>query len=36
MCGVQDVAIEEDECRARGGAVCRYRIHWRNGQPAPA
>lgn len=36
MCGVSDVAIDEDECRARGGAVCRYRIRWRNGQPAHA
>jgi uncharacterized protein (TIGR02265 family) len=30
LCGVQDVSIEEDECRARGGAVCRYQLRWRD------
>lgn len=33
LCGVSGVAIDEDECRARGGAVCRYHIRWQN---APA
>ena len=28
MCGARHVQITEDECRARGGAVCRYRISW--------
>jgi hypothetical protein len=28
MCGATNVHITEDECRARGGAVCRYRISW--------
>lgn len=28
MCGATNVQISEDECRARGGAVCRYRISW--------
>ena len=28
MCGARDVRIVEDECRARGGAVCRYQIAW--------
>ena len=28
MCGATHVQITEDECRARGGAVCRYRISW--------
>lgn len=35
MCGVQGVSIVEDECRARGGAVCRYRVEWQ-GVTAPA
>lgn len=30
MCGVEGVTIVEDECRARGGGVCRYRIEWKN------
>lgn len=33
LCGVQNVRIDEDECRARGGAVCRYSIRW---EDAPA
>ena len=33
LCGVQNVSIQEDECRARGGAVCRYKVAW---QPGPA
>lgn len=28
MCGATDVHITEEECRARGGSVCRYRISW--------
>lgn len=28
LCGAHGVAIDEDECRARGGQVCRYRIRW--------
>ena len=30
MCGVEGVSIVEDECRARGGEVCRYRVEWRD------
>jgi uncharacterized protein (TIGR02265 family) len=28
MCGAADVHIVEEECRATGGAVCRYRMTW--------
>ncbi len=28
MCGVGGVKIVEEECRANGGAVCRYRVEW--------
>jgi uncharacterized protein (TIGR02265 family) len=28
MCGAGGVSIVEEECRARGGEVCRYRIEW--------
>ena len=28
MCGASGIAIEEDECRARGGSVCRYQVRW--------
>jgi uncharacterized protein (TIGR02265 family) len=28
MCGATGVRIVEEECRARGGVVCRYRISW--------
>lgn len=28
MCGATNVKIVEEECRARGGAVCRYRVSW--------
>ena len=35
LCGAHDVSVEEDECRARGGAVCRYRVRWRDAS-APA
>lgn len=28
MCGANEVRVVEEECRARGGAVCRYRLTW--------
>jgi uncharacterized protein (TIGR02265 family) len=28
MCGASGITIDEDECRARGGAVCRYQLRW--------
>lgn len=28
LCGARNVAIVEEECRAAGGAVCRYRVSW--------
>jgi uncharacterized protein (TIGR02265 family) len=28
MCGCAGVKITEEECRARGGQVCRYRVSW--------
>ncbi len=28
MCGVSGVHIVEEECRATGGSVCRYRVSW--------
>lgn len=28
MCGCTDVRIAEEECRATGGSVCRYRVSW--------
>jgi hypothetical protein len=28
MCGCRGVDVVEDECRARGGGVCRYRLRW--------
>jgi len=28
MCGAGNPRIIEDECRARGGNVCRYRVSW--------
>jgi uncharacterized protein DUF2378 len=28
MCGVKGVQITEEECRAKGGTVCRYRVRW--------
>lgn len=30
LCGAQGVSIVEDECRAKGGEVCRYRIAWKD------
>ena len=29
MCGAAGVQVVEEECRAKGGAVCRYVISWR-------
>jgi hypothetical protein len=29
LCGARNVVAVEDECRARGGAVCRYRLSWK-------
>jgi len=28
MCGAKSVEIKEEECRARGGEFCRYRLNW--------
>lgn len=28
MCGVVGVEVVEEECRAKGGTVCRYRVRW--------
>jgi uncharacterized protein (TIGR02265 family) len=28
MCGVRGVRVVEEECRAKGGKVCRYRVRW--------
>lgn len=28
MCGCTGVKVVEEECRAQGGAVCRYRVSW--------
>jgi uncharacterized protein (TIGR02265 family) len=28
MCGVTNVDVVEEECRARGGSVCRYKVSW--------
>lgn len=28
ICGATGVSVVEEECRARGGAVCRYRVSW--------
>jgi len=28
MCGCSGVQVVEEECRARGGQVCRYRLGW--------
>jgi uncharacterized protein (TIGR02265 family) len=28
MCGCANVSVVEEECRARGGKVCRYRLSW--------
>jgi uncharacterized protein (TIGR02265 family) len=28
MCGARDIKITEEECRATGGKVCRYKVEW--------
>ena len=28
LCGAQEVQVRETECRAKGGAVCRYEVSW--------
>ena len=28
LCGAQNPRVVEDECRAMGGGVCRYRVSW--------
>jgi hypothetical protein len=28
MCGATNPRVVEEECRARGGNVCRYRLSW--------
>jgi len=28
MCGVRGAEVVEEECRAKGGKVCRYRVRW--------
>lgn len=28
MCGARDPRVVEEECRAKGGSVCRYRLSW--------
>lgn len=28
ICGVRDVDVVEEECRAKGGKVCRYKVSW--------
>ena len=28
MCGARSPRVVEEECRAKGGAVCRYRLSW--------
>jgi hypothetical protein len=28
ICGAHDVRVTEEECRAKGGAVCRYTLSW--------
>jgi uncharacterized protein (TIGR02265 family) len=28
MCGAKDVEVFEEECRAKGGSVCRYKVSW--------
>jgi len=28
MCGAKHVSVTEEECRAKGGAVCRYAVRW--------
>ena len=28
ICGVPGARVVEEACRAKGGAVCRYRVRW--------
>ncbi len=28
MCGAREVRVNEEQCRARGAASCRYRVQW--------
>lgn len=28
LCGAEGVRVTEEECRAKGGKVCRYRVKW--------
>ena len=28
MCGARAPRVVEEECRAKGGSVCRYRLSW--------
>lgn len=28
LCGAKRVSVVEEECRAKGGAVCRYNVRW--------
>ena len=28
MCGAKEVEVVEEECRAKGGTVCRYKVSW--------
>ena len=28
LCGAKNIVIVEEECRAKGGAVCRFRVNW--------
>lgn len=28
MCGARNIEIVEEECRAKGGSCCRYRVKW--------
>ena len=30
LCGVREIKIIEEECRARGGSCCRYRFWWQS------
>jgi len=29
MCGAKEIRIVEEECRAKGGSCCRYRVEWK-------
>ena len=29
LCGVTSPKVVEEECRAKGGQVCRYRVTWK-------